>query len=95
MAIAVEPTAIPGERTRASLIEGTLLAGRYRVLNRTAFGWSAYDERLSRTVLMMPIDGVGAPDERVRREASTGSGLLDAVILGDDAWAVRTHSTRV
>jgi hypothetical protein len=44
---------------------------------------------------MMPIDGTGAPDERVRREASTGSGLLDAVILGDDAWAVRTHSTRV
>ena len=95
MAIAVEPTAIPDERARASLMEGTLLAGRYRVLNRTALGWSAYDERLSRTVLMMPIEGIGAPDERVRREASTGSGLLDAVILGDDAWAVRTHSTRV
>ena len=95
MAIAVEPTAIPGERARASLMEGTLLAGRYRVLNRTALGWSAYDERLSRTVLMMPIDGIGAPDERVRRGASTGSGLLDAVVVGDDAWAVRTHSTRV
>jgi hypothetical protein len=95
MAVAVEPTEIPDERARASLSEGTLLAGRYRVLNRTAFGWSAYDERLSRTVLMLPIDGTGAPEERVRREASAGAGLLDAVIVGDDAWAVRIPSRRL
>jgi hypothetical protein len=84
-----------GEHASPSLSEGTLLAARYRVLNRTASGWSAYDERLSRTVLLLPIEGDGAPEERVRGEASTGAGLLDAVIVGDDAWAVRPLSAHV
>ena len=95
MAVAIEPTPSRGERVSASLSEGTLLAARYRVLNRTAFGWSAYDERLSRSVLLLPIEGDGAPEERVRSEVSTGAGLLDAVIVGDDAWAVRTLSANV
>jgi len=96
MAVAIEPTGIAGDDDRpACLSEGTVLAGRYRVLNRAAFGWSAYDERLSRPVLIVAIDGDGAPDERVRREASSGAGLLDAVILGDEAFAVRTAAAGV
>jgi hypothetical protein len=95
MAVAVEPTPTSGEPARASLSDGALLAGRYRVLNRSAFGWLAYDERLSRPVLILPIDGDGAPDERVRREVSSGASLLDAVIVGDDAWAIRSASARV
>jgi hypothetical protein len=96
MAVAIEPTPMSGDGGGpACLSEGTVLAGRYRVLNRTAFGWSAYDERLSRPVSIAPIDGDGAPDERVRREASSGVALLDAVIFGDEAFAVRTASARV
>jgi len=96
MAVAIEPTGIEGDGDRpACLSEGTVLAGRYRVLYRTAFGWVAYDERLSRPVLIASIDGDGAPAERVRREASSGVGLLDAVIFGDEAFAVRTAAAGV
>jgi len=93
MALAIEPTPASGdEDLPACLAEGTLLAGRYRVLDRTAMGWSAYDERLRRPVLVVPIEGDGAPDERVRREASSGADLLDAVVVGDEALAVRTFA---
>ena len=70
--------------------EGMLLAGRYRVVDRMFQGWLAYDERLTRSVLIDPILGDGPPAERVRRAASAGAGLLDAVIFGDEAFAVRT-----
>ena len=65
------------------------------MLHQTAIGWFAYDERLSRPVLIVAIDGDGAPDERVRREASGGIALLDAVIVGDEAYAVRTAAAGV
>jgi len=67
-----------------------LLAGRYRIVDRVVKGWLAYDERLTRSVLIEPIEGECDPAERVRRAASTGSRLLDAVILGDEAFAVRS-----
>jgi hypothetical protein len=96
MAVAIEPTGMPGDGDRhATLSEGAVLAGRYRLLHATALGWAAYDERLSRPVLIVAIDGDGAPDERVRREASSGVDLLDAVIFGDEAFAVRSTAAGV
>jgi hypothetical protein len=94
MAVAFEPTPTPGQDcgAAASLSDGILLAGRYRVLHGTQVGWVAYDERLTRTVLIVAITGTGSPAERVRREASAGPGLLDAIVFGDDAFAVRTSS---
>jgi hypothetical protein len=93
MAVAIEPTQAPREdRHTASLGDGTLLAGRYRVLHRMASGWLAYDERLTRPVLITAIAGDGGPAERLRREVSTGTPLLDALISGGDAFAVRTAS---
>jgi hypothetical protein len=89
MAVAFESTR--DEATRG-LSDGALLAGRYRVLHRTALGWLAYDERLSRPVLIVVIGGDGEAAQRVRNEASTSIGLLDAVISGDEAFAVRPIS---
>jgi hypothetical protein len=88
MAVAFESAA---EATRG-LTDGELLAGRYRVLHGTALGWLAYDERLSRPVLIVLLDGAGDAPERVRHEVSTSVCLLDAVICGDDAFAVRPIS---
>jgi hypothetical protein len=34
--------------------------------------------------------GDGLPAERVRREASTVPGILDAVVVGDEAFAIRS-----
>ena len=76
------------EATRG-LTDGCLLGGRYRVLHGTALGWLAYDERLSRPVLIVALGGSGDAAERVRNEVSTSACLLDAVIHGDDAFAVR------
>jgi hypothetical protein len=92
MAIVIEPSAAsqPVESPAANLGEGMLLAGRYRIVDRMFQGWLAHDERLTRSVLIDPISGDGSPAERVRRAASDGSELLDAVILGDEAFAVRT-----
>jgi hypothetical protein len=72
-----------------SLVDGTDLAGRYTILHKLAVGWLAYDERLARPVCVSPIVGDGAPSERVRREAATATALLDAVVVGDDAYAIR------
>jgi hypothetical protein len=85
MVIAIEPAPEP---TRG-LTDGSLLGGRYRVLHGTALGWLAYDERLSRPVLVVVLEGVGDAAERVRNEVSTSACLLDAVICGEDAFAVR------
>lgn len=79
------------EATRG-LTDGALLAGRYRVLHGTVLGWLAYDERLSRPVLIVLLGGGGDAAERVRHEVSTSACLLDAVISGDDAFAVRPIS---
>jgi len=87
MAIVLGPSSVP--EPSATMSEGKLVARRYRVLDRTTVGWLAYDERLSRTVLLSAISGDGLPAERVRREASAGGGLLDAVVVGDEAFAVR------
>jgi hypothetical protein len=96
MAVAIEPTPITGESDRpAGLSEGTVIAGRYRVLHQTAIGWFAYDERLSRPVFFVLIEGDGAPDERVRRAASSGVGLLDAVVFGEEAFAIRPAAAGV
>ncbi|HTK17656.1 MAG TPA: hypothetical protein VL769_14780 [Acidimicrobiia bacterium] len=93
MAVVIEPTPTPGHGGRsAGLRDGMLLAGRYRVLHGTQVGWVAYDERLARTVLIVAIAGDGSAAERVRREASMGAGLLDAVVFGGDAFAVRTSA---
>ena len=91
MAVLIEPSSVPEVVEQPALIvnEGKLFGGRYRVLDRTRLGWLAYDERLARSVLMHAIVGDAPPAERVRREASTGPGLLDAVIVGDEAFAVR------
>lgn len=76
-----------------SLHEGALLSGRYRVLQRIAGGWLAYDERLSRPVFVAAILGQGeCAAERVRREAARGVPLVDAIIAGDAAFAVRAMS---
>jgi hypothetical protein len=76
-----------------SLHEGALLSRRYRVLHRTAGGWIAFDERLSRPVFVSAIVGQGdLPAERVRREAARGVPLVDAIIAGDAAFAVRAMS---
>jgi hypothetical protein len=92
MAVAIEPTPTGHDGGSAGLRDGILLAGRYRVLHSTQVGWVAYDERLARTVLIVRIAGDGSPAERVRREASAGAGLLDAVVFGGDAFAVRTSA---
>jgi hypothetical protein len=47
---------------------------------------------LSRPVLIVAIGGDGDAAERVRNEASTGNGLLDAVVSGGEAFAVRPIS---
>jgi hypothetical protein len=72
-----------------ALCDGSLLAGRYRVLHPNGKGWRAFDERLTRPVLIEVIVGNGAPDERVRREVSSGAALLDAFVFGSDSYAVR------
>ncbi len=91
MAIVIEPSSIQPVGPSVSAVgEGMLLAGRYRIVERIFQGWLAYDERLTRSVLVEPIPGDGDPAERVRRAASTGPGLLDAVIVGGEAFAVRT-----
>ena len=93
MAVVIEPTPTPGhDGGSASLSDGMFLAGRYRVLHGTAVGWVAYDERLARTVLIVAIAGDGSPAERIRHEVSAGAGLLDAVIFGDAAFAVRVSA---
>jgi hypothetical protein len=71
------------------LCDGSVLADRYRIVQRMFPGWLAYDERLTRPVLIEIIVGAGTPAERVRRESSTGRPLLDAVIHLDGAFAVR------
>jgi hypothetical protein len=92
MAVAIEPSSFPEPLAdpHQPIREGMLLAGRYRVGDRTSHGWLAYDERLTRSVLINAILGEGDPAERVRREASAGLGLLDAIIFGDEAFAVLT-----
>jgi hypothetical protein len=93
MAIVIDPSSIsqPVEFPVPSVAEGMLLAGRYRIVDRMFRGWLAYDERLTRSVLLDPILGQGDPAARVRQAASsTGSGMLDAVIFGDEAFAVHT-----
>jgi len=91
MAVVIEPeSAAPSPDNPAIAVgEGALLAGRYRVLHQTATGWLAYDERLTRPVLITLLAGDASPAERVR-QASAWPGLLDAVIAGDDAFAVCT-----
>lgn len=85
-----DPTPAPDP---PSLHEGALLSGRYRVLQRIAGGWLAYDERLSRPVFVAAILGQGeCAAERVRREAARGVPLVDAIIDGDAAFAVRAMS---
>jgi hypothetical protein len=91
MAVVAEPTPTPGQDGgSAGLRDGMFLAGRYRVLHGTQVGWVAYDERLARTVLIVAIGGEGSAAERVRREASAGTDLLDAIVFGGEAFAVRT-----
>jgi len=76
-----------------TLYEGALLSGRYRMLQPIAGGWLAFDERLSRPVFVAAIAGRGErPAERVRREAAQGAPLVDAIIAGDTAFAVRAMS---
>ena len=79
----------------ANLADGSRLAERYRILHRAGRGWLAYDERLRRSVLIETILGSGAPAERVRREASNDIPLLDALVCGDTAFAVRVISSRL
>jgi hypothetical protein len=75
------------------LHEGALLSGRYRILHRIAGGWLAFDERLSRPVFVAALVGQGdLPAERVRREAARGVPLVDAIIAGEAAFAVRAMS---
>jgi len=81
-------------RTTVELGEGTVLSGRYRIVHRMAAGWIAYDERLSRPVVIEPIGGRGAPAERIRREAARDERLSDAVIFGGEAFAVRMTTVR-
>jgi hypothetical protein len=81
-----------GHGDPTSLVDGTLLAGRYTILHKLAVGWLAYDERLARPVCVVTILGDGAPSERVRREAASANALLDAVVVGDDAYAIRRIS---
>ena len=76
-----------------NLHEGALLSGRYRILHRIAGGWLAFDERLSRPVFVAAIGGEGdLPAELVRREAARGVPLVDAIIAGEAAFAVRAMS---
>jgi len=80
-------------RPLVNLHEGALLSSRYRILHRIAGGWLAFDERLSRPVFVAAIVGQGElPAERVRREAARGAPLVDAIIAGDTAFAVRAMS---
>jgi hypothetical protein len=77
----------------AGLSEGLLLGYRYRLLHPVDRGWSAYDERLQRTVFVEPIVREGeTPQQRIRSEAAFGAALLDAVVCGDAAFAVRVRS---
>jgi len=76
----------------AGLSEGLLLGYRYRLLHPVDRGWSAYDERLQRTVFVEPITRGGeTPRQRIRSEAAFGAALLDAVVCGDAAFAVRVR----
>ncbi len=86
------PAVPPQHGEPTLLVDGTVLAGRYTILHKLAAGWLAYDERLARPVCVSRIGGDGAPAERVRREAATAAALLDAVVLGDDAYAIRRVS---
>jgi hypothetical protein len=91
MAQAIQaPVTQVSDNSVPSLDDGTLLAGRYRVSHRIGPGWFAYDERLTRPVLIETIVAPGSPAERVRHEASKGGPLLDAVVYHDHAFAVRT-----
>jgi len=87
-----DPSASPAPTTPPSieLTEGMLLAGRYRILQGIHIGWVGYDERLNRPVIVERLTGSGGPAERVRREAARDVRLSDAVVLGDEAFAIRT-----
>jgi len=76
---------------RPWVADGTVLAQRYRVLHPTVAGWLAYDERLSRPVLLEPIglDAAASVAECVRVAAASGVPVLDAVIQTDGAFVVR------
>jgi len=84
----VPPSMLSG--TVFDLHEGTLVAGRYRVLHRMNVGWVAYDERLTRPVIIETISGPGSPSERIRREAAIDDRLSDAIVVGAHAFAIRT-----
>jgi len=76
----------------AALRGGRLIGHRYRIVEPVGRGWRAYDERLRRTVFVEPIRGGGdTPQQRIRSEAARGRTLLDAVVCGDTAFAVRVH----
>jgi hypothetical protein len=94
MTLTIPPhPATPGDHGPATpLCDGAVLAGRYTILHKLAAGWLAYDERLARPVCVHTIVGDGAPSERVRREAATAAALLDAVVVGDEAYAIRRIS---
>ncbi len=89
---AVEP-----RRTTCSqeeLADGVLLAGRYRILYRIGVGWAAYDERLTRPVVVERLVGAGTPAERIRQEAAEDERLFDAIVVGVEAFAIRTTFTQ-
>lgn len=80
-----------GGDARPWVADGTVLAQRYRVLHPTVAGWLAYDERLSRPVLLEPmgLDATATIAERVRAAAASGVPVLDAVLQPDGAFVVR------
>jgi hypothetical protein len=81
-------------RSETELTDGSLLAGRYRILYRISRGWAAYDERLTRPVVAERLAGTGTPAEQIRLEAAMDEGLCDAVVVGDEAFAIRTTIAR-
>lgn len=87
---AVAPVPDNGD-ARPWVADGTVLAQRYRVLHPTVSGLLAYDERLSRPVLLEPIavDVTTTVAERVRMAAASGVPVLDAIIQPDGAFVVR------
>jgi hypothetical protein len=90
MASVDERQAVSRPASAATVGEGMVVGGRYRIVAHILHGWLAYDERLTRSVLLDPISGDRPPDERIRRAVSTEPGLLDALVIGSEAFVVRT-----